>query len=141
MATFAPERKVLAGTVGGGGGAIVGSFILYLLKSNVYHGKEAPAEVKDFVLFVVAAVAAFGLGWLAPHTPRPDDDPNALPPADHAADDVFDDDYETETDDEVGEGDPTPEPEVDQEPEPTVPVAGGSSVLVKDNPVETGAQA
>jgi hypothetical protein len=77
------ETKVVAATVGSGGGAAIGTFGLWLLGVTVWHESNAadnasnaiaavPAPVSGLLLLVVAGVGAYVSGWLAPHTSRTD---------------------------------------------------------------------
>lgn len=63
------ERKVSAATAGAGGGTVVANFLLWVLATYAFHG-PVPVEVWSFVNVVVAAAGAFGMGYLARHTPR-----------------------------------------------------------------------
>jgi hypothetical protein len=65
------ETKVVAATGGGGAGAIIGEFVLYLLSITAYDSMAAiPQPVQILVVTGCSAVAAYLSGWLAPHSSR-----------------------------------------------------------------------
>ncbi len=77
------ETKVIAATAGGGAGAAVGQFILWLLAVLFWHANnsagaaaeaiaQVPGPVATIVTLVVAAIGVFVGGYAAPHTARPD---------------------------------------------------------------------
>lgn len=77
------ETKVTAGAAGAGGAVITANFILYLL--SVWLKKPVDDSVAMFVNSVVAYVASYAVGWLAPHSDRSDLEPTVdtapvLPP-------------------------------------------------------------
>ena len=61
------ETKVSAATIG----AAASAFIMWLLRTYVFHG-ALPAEVEAFASVVVIAAVTFAAGWFARHTPRTD---------------------------------------------------------------------
>jgi hypothetical protein len=75
---YPTEPKVKAATVGGGAGAVVGGFVVWLLDQLLWNGDnppDVPAPVELLVMLVVpaalAAAAAYGAGWQAKHVNRP----------------------------------------------------------------------
>lgn len=73
------ESKVVSATGGAGAGAVVSSFIVWLLGVSVWHVSDAaskagdaiaavPTPVSGLVFIVISASAAFAAGWLTPHT-------------------------------------------------------------------------
>lgn len=80
----ATESKVYGATIGGGAGAIVTSFVLWLLGVLVWNVSSVAESAGDAIAAVPLPVAGvitglitlggvYGGGWLAKHTPRPDD--------------------------------------------------------------------
>jgi hypothetical protein len=75
------ETKVIAAAAGGGLGASVGAFVLWLLGVTAWHASNAagsagdavaavPTPVSGLVLAVLGLVGAALAGYLAPHTVR-----------------------------------------------------------------------
>lgn len=84
------ESKVYAATLGSGAGAIVGSFLLWVLGVTLWHASSdagqsvaavssVPAPVSGVVGLVLTVGGAFAAGYRAPHTDRPDVAPIAVP--------------------------------------------------------------
>jgi hypothetical protein len=63
---MAPERKVLASTVGGGVGVPLGEIAVYLAER---FGGDLPPNIETAVVVVVAAALAFAAGWLQRSAP------------------------------------------------------------------------
>ena len=61
------ETKVSAATIA----SAVSGLIVWALQGYVFRG-EVPFPVSSAVQVIVPAVCAFGAGWFARHTPRPD---------------------------------------------------------------------
>lgn len=62
-----PSKKVLASTIGAGGGAVTASFVLYLVDQLFFGGRgEVPVEVSAFVLFWVTGLVTFAAGYITP---------------------------------------------------------------------------
>lgn len=77
------ETKVIAATAGGGAGAVVGTFLLWIMGAGLWHAgwsaeqavaatSAVPGPVAALVPLLVTVAGAFLGGYLAPHTPRPD---------------------------------------------------------------------
>lgn len=74
------ETKVKASAIGAGAGAIIASFILWLLDGAFFNGTgepDVPLPLAAFVTLVVSTGLAFAAGYQAKHTQRP----NLIPPA------------------------------------------------------------
>jgi len=76
------ESKVIAATGGSGAGAVLASFVLWLLGVTVWHvgfaadkAEQAvaavPSPVAGLILLIVSALGALGAGYAAPHTSQP----------------------------------------------------------------------
>jgi len=76
------ESKVIAATGGSGAGAVLASFVLWLLGVTVWHvgfaadkAEQAvaavPSPVAGLILLIVSALGALGAGYAAPHTHQP----------------------------------------------------------------------
>jgi hypothetical protein len=78
------ESKVFGGSIGGGSGAIVTTFVLWILGVTVWNAPSTsdasafavaavPGPVSAFIGLLLIVGGAFFGGWLAKHTPRPED--------------------------------------------------------------------
>lgn len=86
MASLRPhntEKKVVAGAAGGGAGGVFSTCVLWLLGVTIWGAPATadaaveavaavPVPVSGVVWLVTPALAAFGGGFWADHTPRPD---------------------------------------------------------------------
>jgi hypothetical protein len=78
------ESKVFGGSIGGGSGAVVTTFVLWLLGVFVWDAPSTsdasafavaavPGPVSAFIGLLLIVGGAFLGGWLAKHTPRPEE--------------------------------------------------------------------
>jgi hypothetical protein len=79
------ESKVYGATIGGGAGATLTAFVLWLLGVLIWHVSSTAPAAGDAIAAVPLPVAGvltglitlggvYGGGWLAKHTPRPVDE-------------------------------------------------------------------
>lgn len=79
------ESKVYSATIGGGVGATVGSFTVWLLGVTVWGAAATadnataaigavPAPAAGMVFLLITVGGTFAGGWVAKHTPRPQSD-------------------------------------------------------------------
>lgn len=66
------EQKVTAASRGAGAGGVLAGLIIWALGRWAFPGDDVPGEVSTAVLAAVPMLLAQIEGWRAPHTPRPD---------------------------------------------------------------------